>query len=180
MLGLQEIFDWLDSDKASAIGTVAAVVVALGLAVNESRRRRLDKEDADAGQARLITVHRHPQGYVITNHSMAPILALKIVKVEIIEDGAAAWEAGSDDDSEDGAASEVLAAGAYKLMGVTSFRRPGSSEVNLQRRLARDDALKCTFAFTDAQGLRWKRVHQQQPERVLDERAGWRRLLIWR
>ncbi|MFB7605249.1 hypothetical protein [Streptomyces gardneri] len=180
MLGLQEIFEWLDSDKASAIGTVAAVIVALGLALNESRRRRRDKEDADAGQARLITVQRHAQGYVITNHSMGPILALKIVKVEVVEDGAVAWEAGPEDDGEDGVHFEVLGAGAHKLVGVNGFRRPGSSEVNLQRRLTRDDTLKCTFAFIDAQGLRWKRVHEQQPERVMDERAGWRRFLIWR
>lgn len=180
MPNLSEIVAWLDPDKASAIGTVGAVVIALFVAINEGRRRRLDKEDSDAGQARLITVHRHPQGYVITNHSMAPILSLKIVNVEVIEDGVAAWEAGSGDDSDQSPSHDVVPPGEHKLFGVVNFRRPGTTEVNLQRRLDRDDVLRCTFAFTDAQGLRWKRQHQKQPERVLDRSTGWRRLLFWR
>ncbi|MFC8273783.1 hypothetical protein ACFUJR_14920 [Streptomyces sp. NPDC057271] len=175
---LPEAVEWWD--QVSAWGTLGAVIVALFVAANEGRRRRLDKEDSDAAQARLVTVHRHPQGFAITNHSMAPILALTIVRVEVLEDGATAWVAGTEDAEDEESAIEVVAPGAYKLFGAKSFRRPGSSEINLQRRLSRDDTLRCTFAFTDAQGLRWKRQHQQQPERVLDRSAGRRRLLFWR
>ena len=178
---LSEIVEWVDSDKASAIGTVLAAVVALGVAANEGRRRRLDKEDTAAAQARIVTVQRHPQGFRITNHSAdSPILSLKVAKVEVLEDGTPNWEAGIGDVTEDGSHVEVLAPGDSHLFTVRDFRRPGSTEVNLQRRLHSEDKLRCTFAFTDAQGLRWKRVHQRQPERVLDGRTGWRRVLFWR
>ena len=175
---LPEAVEWWD--KVSAWGTLGAVIVALFVAINEGRRRRLDKEDSDAGQARLITAHKHAHGYVISNHSLAPILALKIVKVEVIEDGLVAWELGTGEEGEDGAILEVMAPGATKYSELREFRRPGSSEVVVARRLASDDTLRCTFAFTDAQGLRWKRVDQKQPERVLDRQTGWRRVTFWR
>lgn len=168
-----ELADWWD--KVNAGVTLAAVIVAMFVAIGESRRRRTDQADAAAGQARTVTVQRFPHGVLITNHSASPVLSLKVLKLEIIEGGMPKWESTGNE-----ATIEVVAPGAFIKFPFQGFRRPGTTEVLVQRHLSPDDDLRCTFTFTDAEGLRWKRVHLEQPERVLDSPTGWRRLLFWR
>lgn len=173
---MPDIAEWYD--KLNAWGTLAAVFVALFVAVNEGRRRRLDKEDVDAGQARLITVQRYHAGVEITNHSLAPILTLKLLKLQVIDGSTEGWEGLTNTVDEEGLLAEVLAPGESVRVHIQQFRRPRTTVVNLQRRLQKSDKVICTFSLTDAQGLKWRKQHQSQPERILERRA--RRFILRR
>ncbi|MEE1813515.1 hypothetical protein PUR59_00420 [Streptomyces sp. SP18ES09] len=173
---LPEAVEWWD--QVSAWGTLGAVIVALFVAVNEGRRRRLDKEDADAGQARLVTVHRHGHGFVITNRSGGPIFTPEMEKAEIIESGAVIWESGPHRSSQMRDL-DVLGPGEERIMRLNGYHAPGNSSIEIDDHPSPDSTRRCTFTFTDAQGLRWRRVNHHQPKRVLDERHGWRRLFFW-
>lgn len=62
---------------ASTVATAAAVVVALGVALNEGRARAAERRDQAAAQARLVTVVLRGDEVFVNNHSQAPILELR-------------------------------------------------------------------------------------------------------
>ncbi len=79
--------EWL-----GAIGTFAAVALALGLAIGDARRRDSDRKDEQAAQARLITVDSCEEAvggvlYVsVTNHSASPVFAVVVEAVHVTPD----------------------------------------------------------------------------------------------
>lgn len=84
---LPPVLEWsvAIAQVVGAVGTLAAVVVALWIAVRDGRRVRADQADRDARQARLITfeVYEDRDGWRVgtTNQSMAPIFEVTVTKV---------------------------------------------------------------------------------------------------
>lgn len=148
--------DWVSAlgEITGAIGTIAAVVVALWIANRAVRQQRAEQADREAGQARLITadVHRWEGRWWVrtTNHSTAPIFDVQVLEVRHADGGVSKVE------SVPGAPAELakLAAGKDNDRAVAYDGDSLTAVVVLQ--------------FLDATGLRWRRDGAAQPQRILD------------
>ncbi|MEU8525287.1 hypothetical protein AB0C77_06740 [Streptomyces sp. NPDC048629] len=173
-----ELATWWD--KVSAIGTAGAVIVALFLAVSESRRRRLDQADADAAQARMITARRKSLSLVVDNHSLYPLLELELITVVIeeVEGRRLVPHLGTGPLP---VAFGVIAPGAAVSVTLGPFTPEGETEYDAPKQLLPTDRIRSTYRFTDAQGIRWERTDLQQPKRLLDPTPSLlNRLAFWR
>jgi hypothetical protein len=149
------VVDWVSAggEVAGAIGTFAAVVVALWVSIRSAQRQRAEQIDREAGQARLITTElRHEDGrwwVRTTNHSTAPIFDARILGVRHAG-GVGMVEPAP------GAPVEVttLTAGQSVDRAVAANGVPANAVIVLQ--------------FLDAVGLRWRREGAAQPKRILD------------
>lgn len=82
--------DWGSvAEWAGAIGSSAAVVVALWIAINDARRRESERKDEQAAQARLLVVEAHEDdaggvlNVKVTNHSSSPVFAVVVEAVHV-------------------------------------------------------------------------------------------------
>jgi hypothetical protein len=138
----------------TAVGTLAAVTVALWLGRLERRRIWMELEDRVAGQARLVTfavVHRGDRWWVqTTNHSAAPVFEVRITQVR---SGDEAGHVQTIPVSLEGLA--MVPAGE-SLDQSLQFSGP---EVN--------GGYKVTAQFLDSAGLWWQRTGTDPPRRVV-------------
>jgi hypothetical protein len=141
---------------AGALGTFAAVVVALWVSNRNTRQQRAEQADREAGQARLIImdVYRAAGRWWVrtANHSTAPVFDVQIDEVR--------HKVGTSKiESVPGHPAELakLAAGQDndRAVAVGNGVNPSIGDVVVLR-------------FLDARGLRWRRVGTAQPQRVLD------------
>jgi hypothetical protein len=152
------VVDWVSAlgEVAGAVGTVAAVVVALWVSNRSMRQQRAEQADREAGQARLITVdfYRADGRWWVrtTNHSAAPVFDVQIDEVRHTVGT-------SEIESVPGHPAELakLAAGQDndRAVAVGDGVNPSTGDVVVLR-------------FLDARGLRWRREGTAQPQRVLD------------
>ncbi|MGW0032085.1 hypothetical protein ACWDXD_19945 [Streptomyces sp. NPDC003314] len=173
-----EAAEWWD--QLSAWGTLGAVIVALFVALNEARRRRLDREDTEAAQARMVTVQRSKlHGVRIINHSTQPLLDLEVTAVLIEEPGGRKFVPLA---SEGLPISDVLSPhGGFCAVRVSQWEDASTGNVVPGKTLQRGDRLSCTYRFMDVHGLRWERRDNSQPKRLRDAGTqGWRWVLFWR
>lgn len=175
--------DWLAAwgQTAGAIGTAAAVGVALWLAFRESRWRRADqaerdaeRADRDAAQARLVTVEpTYPEVVYardlhivikIVNASLLPIFDVKVVDLSCDVAPGHTWRI--DDSDGDGFKIEfrVLAAGEPFYLPV-EYVDPAGRSTALMEAGGTDHV---TIEFTDSVGLRWRRRDNDAPVRVIE------------
>jgi hypothetical protein len=149
------VVDWVSAagEVTGAIGTVAAVVVALWVSIRSAQRQHAEQADREAAQARLITADLHRANgrwwARTTNHSMAPIFDVQVLEVRHAA-GIGMVE------SVPGAPAELakLTAGEAIDRAVAFGGDPSTAVVVLQ--------------FLDATGLRWRREGSAQPQRVPD------------
>jgi hypothetical protein len=173
--------DWVAAigQVAGALFTAAAVAVALGLAVRESRWRRADqtereaeRSDRDAAQARLVAVEPtfnffsdfggvdYETTAKVLNGSNLPIFDVKIVDVQS-EDATVGWRIDPFGymDGEPIEARVLPAAGTFWL--------PIGFVDASSRAVYPGGEAYVIVEFTDAAGLRWRRRNNEPPERVI-------------
>jgi len=157
--------DWwmVGLTAAAAIGTITAVVVALGIALHDGRRRDAERRDAQAAQARLVHAgelqpEAQPSGDV--SH---PLVAFPV------------------HNDSDGTVLDLTGALYVSADGGPLQRVQYDPQPRQLRRLAPHSTGKLIFSpiamahvrydvqveFTDAAGLRWHRRGTAQPVRVL-------------
>jgi hypothetical protein len=141
---------------AGAVGSIAAAVVAVGIAIRDGRQREADRVDQQAAQARLLIVETEMTlagaKIRITNRSMAPVFAVDIASVHVTPTPMRA-----------------------RFLDTHSWPRVDpdavvAAEVTLwdaeRDRLAQVDELEVVsadVAFVDVNGLRWQRWGNTPP-----------------
>ncbi|MFD8496321.1 hypothetical protein [Amycolatopsis sp. NPDC059657] len=175
---------------AGAIGSIAAVIVALSIAMRDGRLRDRERRDQESAQARLVTVGRdliktvstrltragaqkvesNVPGIVIENHSAFPVSAVSLVSVVpsklngTAEPGFVITIGIDEFDSKRPLyVSDVLGPGDRVELQTLITPAPG------QDREALPEGTLITIEFTDAVGLRWRRVGVGNPDRQLDD-----------
>jgi hypothetical protein len=149
------VLDWLSTvgETVGAVGTVAAVVVALWIANRDGRQRRAERADRDAGQARLISAElRREDGrwwVRTTNHSIAPIFDCEVLEVR---------HAGGPSRLEPVPGAPVV---LHRLAPNQTVDRAVAADGDLS------DAT-VVLSFLDAAGLRWHREGVAAPRRIVD------------
>ncbi|MET7830831.1 hypothetical protein ABZT23_40015 [Streptomyces sp. NPDC005386] len=163
-------------DVASAIATVVATGLALGLSWREARLRRLDAEDQRAAQARMVVSTIEGSHATIINHSGAPLLELRMIRADADANGgpvAVRWN------EEDTRVFRNVAAGQahtieLRVQGWGPVLHPVHGyEQGVDEGVAPHDATnhRLTIQFLDVAGLWWQRVGLQPPTRVMGEPA---------
>lgn len=151
--------DWGSvGEWVGGLATAAAVVVALAVAISDSRRRDEERKDVQAAQARLVTVETHPDmmGGVlfvkVTNHSASPVFALIIEAVHATPDPVRACFTGKREWPRlDSNASEQAGCFIFEMDGITP------AKVEPPRIVSAD------VSFVDSAGLRWRRWNNTPP-----------------
>ncbi|MGW5362903.1 hypothetical protein [Actinopolymorpha pittospori] len=160
-------------DWVSGVGTVLAVIVALGIARKDWRRSDAERRDAEASQARLIvTSVKHQEtgagrwtDVTVTNHSEYPLPLLRLgsVLARPPHDG-----------------------GTFSLRGRSPIRQVlephgfATWSVEVVDKNAKKVAWPAEFdvfiRFTDHAGREWSRCNLDQPKRQLPDGflASWR------
>ncbi|WP_410587208.1 hypothetical protein [Amycolatopsis sp. lyj-23] len=165
---------------AGAAGSIAAVVVALGIAIRDGRMRDKERRDAEKAQARTVTAEVRqlprerwnafvsPFAVTITNHGNLPITQVALITVICIIDGRAhlKWQIKNAHDEHADQTSyfvdTVIGPGENSSAAVLSFAdadrdskiEPRSSIIEIE--------------FVDAQGLRWRKTNNGEPIRVIN------------
>jgi hypothetical protein len=150
------VVDWISAvgEVVGAVGTLAAVIVALWLARLDRQRIWAELEDREAGQARLVTfevVRRGGRWRVqTTNHSVAPVFDVRVIQVRCGD------QVGHVDPIP----------GTPKWLAMV---RAGESmdQVITFNDLEVDGTCEVTAFFLDSAGLRWQRTGTDPPRRVL-------------
>lgn len=148
------------TELAGASGTIAAVVVALGIAIADARRRDAERKDEQAGQARLITVETKEDAiggvlYVlITNHSAAPVFSVAVEAVHVTPDplrvrikSERRWRR--------------LDAGEKVKAACLLFELDGITVASVEP----PSIVSADVSFVDSVGLRWRRWGNTPPRR---------------
>lgn len=148
----------------SALATYMAVIFALYIAHRDWRRADRDRRDAEAAQARLVTITSAQDGthhnVTVQNHSTSPVFALVLFNVSLVGSQLdfATWE------HLDGRRGyEEMAPPGSEYYFHIVLR--DSSGVAIEARIR--DHLMVTIRFMDAAGLYWQRTGVEQPRRVL-------------
>lgn len=154
-----------------AIGTVSAVVVALTLAVRDSRQhaaaekvRAAERNDLEAAQARLVFSAITASGglmVTIKNSSGAPIHHLSLDNVVKIDSPDAMWRVNPRVRGARAESNTLEAQGEFKIP-VEHTDGTGTVMTN------RIGEYSVVFSFLDAAGLRWSKTGVNAPARVLD------------
>jgi hypothetical protein len=159
---------------AGAIGSFLAVVVALWVAISDSRRRDRDREDQLSTQARSITTTCTAKftnlgtpgdnwriesfRVELLNHSSLPITNLSVAAVETysLDDPLHEfkWARAS--------SPQVVAPGTSVILFVEPFR---IIETESPSEWRNSQVLVATVRFNDASGLRWRRTGTDPIER---------------
>lgn len=139
-------------ELVGAVATTAAVIVALWVAIGDSRRREAERKEQQAAQARLITVERTEDAtggafYVkVTNHSASPVFAVVVEAVHVTPDplrvrffGKRSWPR--------------LDAGKSVGAKAATFKMDGTALANVTGR----SVVAADISFVDSAGLRWRR-----------------------
>lgn len=167
MLDWGSIPAWL-----GAAGTISAVVVALTLAIRDSRRhaadervRAAERRDLEAAQARLVFSALTSSGglmVTIKNSSTAPVHHVSLDNVVKIDSPDATWRVNP---RVRGARAEfnTLEAQGEWMIPVEHQNATGAV---LTKRIGEYSVV---FSFLDAAGLRWSRTGVNAPARVLEE-----------
>ncbi|MGH3778872.1 MAG: hypothetical protein ACRDRR_24585 [Pseudonocardiaceae bacterium] len=160
---------------AGAIGTVAAVVVALRLARWERRRDTAERRDREAAQARLVTIvvtypeyddrREHNVPWVeITNHSQQPVHRPSIESI-VGARPSVRWGRGQTDYIEY-SLREVVPASENDRVPFAHFNADGEpidTTVTPGKIEKWVDVDNVTITFMDAAGLRWRRTGNGEP-----------------
>ncbi|MDQ0376617.1 hypothetical protein [Amycolatopsis thermophila] len=176
---------------AGAIASFLAVVVALGLALAEGRRRRRELADRQAAQARTIaatvntveTLNADQLEVSVRNYGQLPISEVAILDVSA---NALVWRLNDWEIHRPGVVHH-RSEGLYQLAPVIGPNESSSAALRFRDQMNDEvDASTgaVTFTFVDADGLRWRRHKNGPPVRVLSKvernRLEFRRLLkIW-
>jgi hypothetical protein len=162
--------DWIAAwgQVGGAVGTTAAVGIAIWLALRESCWRKTEQADRDAAQARLLTIDTdyHSGGHspfqivvIIANNSSAPMLDVGIEAVRNLQEPGLGWGYGADD-PEATVRANVLVPGQRLVVEVVFI-----DEDKQQQWPGGPNSV--TVTYTDSSGLRWRRQDRQLPERIL-------------
>lgn len=149
----------------AALAAAVASIIALGVALVETRRRNADLERAERADAALITVTVDWRGgslsATLTNHSGIPILDADIVKAEI--------------QSERGGRGSVLPNAEQQKRGGQPLRPGGKWPVTLASSyegrdaqwfsVGEGDRVIVTYQYIDARGQLWEREANWQPKK---------------
>lgn len=168
--------DWWQfyADVAAAVGTLSAVVVAVSIAVMDSRRRDRESRDAEAAQARLLAIADDASaratgslGAVITNNSTGSMLDVRIWDVELRCGGRAQAAvahpvATSMNTHEEDLVAPLLGRGGGHSVAFTFTDLQGAPI-----ELTDSHALILSLSYTDPYGLRWVRRGSGHPKRIL-------------
>ncbi|MBX5331557.1 hypothetical protein HQO90_11200 [Rhodococcus fascians] len=154
-----------------AVGTIGAVVVALTLAVRDSRRyavkadiRAAERRDLEAAQARLVLFELSAFGGVkvtIVNRSNAPIHRVSLDNVVKSDSPGTTWRVNPRVTGAR-AAANTIDAQSDLMIPVDLIDATGRVLDN------RIGEYTITFSFLDAAGLRWTKTGMNAPTRVLD------------
>lgn len=156
--------DWL-----AATGTVVAVV-ALTLASKDYRSRADEFRDNEAAQARLVTSSRDAanQALEIVNHSAQPIFNVEIEDLTLRADPAARWQLSPHVFGLESSI-DILPAGGKHWVAIQFVEADGAVfnvSSALVHRPGADIGFDARVKFTDAGGLRWRRLNDNKPTRV--------------
>ncbi|NIH87376.1 hypothetical protein [Amycolatopsis granulosa] len=180
---------------AGALGSMAAVIVALALAAVDGRRRRRELADRQAAQARTVTCtvtrsigqdgDRDELSVVVHNHGQLPVtdVYLRDVRMHFGDTTLQDWDFAAPRQRDEGR--------AYPLDTVIGPQDHSSSP----RLIFRDEPAEgappgrgeatTRFAFLDASGLCWERINNGPPRRIYTrqeknriERRAFRRLIV--
>ena len=169
------VADWLAAwgQVGGAVGTTAAVAVALWLGFRDRRWRRADQADRDVGQARLVTVDLQEKfgglmdddsldtelHVVLTNNSTEPIVDVEVLELRCESAPGLGWEHRSYGDPYERDQIPVVNSGAIWQSEV-NYTSPGGGRIPAP---GADHIV--TIGFTDARGLRWSRTGTRAPVR---------------
>jgi hypothetical protein len=160
------------------VGSMAAAVAAVAIAIRDGRQREQDRRDEQAAQARLVTVEARAvvafsAVIEVTNHSTTPVLAVRIEHVHTTPEPSRAQFL-------EGKSREWgrLDAGE-KVSAVCHLWLPDGSKILQPDELT---VITAEISFVDARGLRWRRwanlppvagrpVDERQPPKALPEMA---------
>ncbi len=164
------ITDWMQAwgTLAGALFSALAFAAAVGLLMHEMWIRRREGQDRLAAQARMVLVSvLDARGSLdegttrmlmvnVRNHSQATIIDVEVAARR--RDGAT------------GAPDEF----AFKIEAIEAGQSDGDlwllrSPVHPSPSAPVAEQVDSSVYFTDAQGLRWVRRGQQQPERIIEE-----------
>lgn len=158
------VAEWISTvgQVVGALATLAAVIVALWIAGRDTRRLEGERADRDKAQARLVAitaVGSGGAGIVITNHSDRPILHPQIEDVTVNGSLGLTWRVNPKVPNA-GRPRDVLSPGEPFEVPVEFVDEGGT--------VTRLDQGQCTVTiiFTDAAGLRWRRVGNSEPTRI--------------
>ncbi|MEV7130160.1 hypothetical protein [Streptomyces sp. NPDC093260] len=144
----------------STVATAAATLVALGVAVNESRTRVRERADRDAAQARLLLTRARGETAYVDNYSDQPFLEVWWISADAVKPGSPAVPV-------------RYASGERRYIRPLPAR--GSSLIRLAEHTwdghsgpaPRDFTVRATVHYLDASGLWWSRTGNEQPVRLL-------------
>lgn len=169
-----------------AIGSIAAVAVALWVAFRDGRRRDVERRDQEKAQARTITsrvgtvaVTMGPiRGTVpavwIENHGTAPItnIILESVSAFVGDQRRTKWSISDHADQSPYIVAPVIGPGQAEAAEPLRF-----TDAEETSRWPDPTTASVTFAFTDALGLTWRKADNGEPQRLLLQGPGRRRIL---
>lgn len=158
-----------------AVGTFAAVVVALRLARWERRRDTAERRDREAAQARLVTItvdyrdfNRAIPGVVITNHSEQPVHRPEVHSMGDPRPPVR-WGPRMELKGYPHRPTEVLSPHGSRYENFHHIDGAGVFTRDVVQRVRADDV---TITFVDAAGLRWRRTGNGEPVRVVHPPPG--------
>lgn len=160
--------EWGDMGTwVAGLATLLAVAVAIWIAVRDGRVRDAERRDAEAGQARLVSVST-PWGNAggiqihVTNHSEAPIVGLEIDDV--------GWVSGLPAGVKWRVAPAVFGARAscdvLPAGGVLKVPVEFADSSGAKHRVDTGEA-QVDISFHDAAGRTWRRTSNSPPVRVI-------------
>ncbi|AFM10486.1 hypothetical protein PIS_097 [Saccharomonospora phage PIS 136] len=157
---------------AGAAGAVGAAVIALYIAIRDSRVRDRERRDLEAAQARCVvaTVQHDPQPHNladerqhlrvrIANHSSDPIMSVDILELTSVK----SWMIGRKAGRVGELLADVIAPGAEAASEPVTLEGlpPIADSLPIER------VVSARIQFVDARGLVWERVGTEEPTRVL-------------
>jgi hypothetical protein len=145
---------------AGALGSIAAVAVALWLAISDARRRDSDRREEKAAQARLITVEvetiygKAAAFVTVTNHSASPVFSVAINGVQVSPEPPAFVQFGEDRQW------ARLDPGQMKTARCAFFSSRNPRDLWI---VSPPNLVSAEVSFVDASGLPWKRWGNTPP-----------------
>lgn len=169
-------------DGFSAIATTAATLVALSLGVHEVKMRRKDEAerqkeatDRQGAQARLVVAGVEGERAVVVNHSIEPLLEVRIIRADAAYPSGAPvavrWHECDQRIFHNVAAGQSLSLRLRSQDWGAHFGVDGIETGENDDGIAPQDATNrsVTVQFIDIAGLRWQRVGLAAPTRIIGE-----------
>ena len=166
------ITDWISAigQVAGAVGTFAAVALALWLASKENGRLIAERRDSEAADARLVVASvRHDIGISfleVRNDGSAPVYQLEFGDVTSGAHTYVVTESIVDYRGGRYVAEATVAEMPMNIAPKESVRLA----LKLPSGLTRPDRIlvgRASISYTDSKGLRWKRCGYDSPQRIL-------------